>query len=340
MLAIVAPFVLLAGQALAHGAINTPPSRSQSVGSAFQDTCGLQMFYQVSSDHYGNIQGEMQVADSSFDASSCNLWLCKGYQFSDNSANVQSYTAGQAVTFKVDIHAPHTGTANVSIVDTTTGSIIGEPLISWDSYASTSTGVAPGDTDFLITMPDLGSQCANPGDCVIQWFWDARSIDQTYEDCVDFTMGGSESASSAVPATSSTAPATSSSVSTAASSSAAAPATSSSAATTSSSSAIVPTTSAVTSASEPATSAAAPTTSAVPTTSAAPPTSTSVASPAPSGGVQDANACMNTYNKCIAQTQPNPDWTGCGATKDTCLSTAKYMRRALKSGTLGRRLRA
>ena len=33
---------------------------------------------------------------------------------------------------------------------------------------------------------------------------------------------------------------------------------------------------------------------------------------------------MNTYNQCIAKSQPNPDWTGCGATRDTCLSTARY----------------
>ena len=75
------------------------------------------------------------------------------------------------------------GNANVSIVDTTSNTVIGDALISWDVYASTATGVTADQTNFDITIPeDLGGKCTTAGDCVIQWFWDAPEIDQTYEE--------------------------------------------------------------------------------------------------------------------------------------------------------------
>jgi hypothetical protein len=110
----------------------------------------------------------------------------------------------------VDIRAPHTGIANVSVVDTASNSVIGSPLISWSVYASTATGVTKNETDFSVTIPDdLGNKCATAGDCVLQWYWYAQSIDQTYESCIDFTVGGSSSSSSSsssVEVSSSTAP--------------------------------------------------------------------------------------------------------------------------------------
>ncbi|PBK71168.1 hypothetical protein ARMSODRAFT_987678 [Armillaria solidipes] len=56
-------------------------------------------------------------------------------------------------------------------------------------------------------------------------------------------------------------------------------------------------------------------------------TKTSSAAQSTSTGTNDANQCMNTYNSCIAASQPNPDWDGCGSTKDSCLANAKYQRR-------------
>jgi hypothetical protein len=168
-------------------------------GSAMAAACGNQVQVNQESDNYGNIQGELQVASSQSDykAADCDIWLCKGYKFADNKDNVQSYTAGQKVPFTVDIRAPHTGVANVSVVDTSSNSVIGNPLISWDVYASTATGVTSDETSFSVTIPeDLGSQCATAGDCVLQWYWYAESIDQTYESCVDFTLGGDSSSSS------------------------------------------------------------------------------------------------------------------------------------------------
>lgn len=135
----------------------------------------------------------MQVTDKSLDLSQCNLWLCKGFEFSDQLAsNVQAYTAGQSVPIHFDIRAPHDGVANVSIVDTATNTVIGSPLKSFDSFALTSQPIQADQEDFSIIIPDdLGSKCATAGECVIQMFWDARSIDQTYESCIDFTVGGS-----------------------------------------------------------------------------------------------------------------------------------------------------
>ncbi|KAI9369750.1 chitin binding domain-containing protein [Aspergillus egyptiacus] len=205
----------------AHGYISTPSPRLP--GDTMAATCGQQVYNNQAADRAGNVQGELQVAagQSDYDADACNVWLCKGYKFEDNRDNVQSYTPGQVVDFVIDIIAPHTGVANVSIVDTATNTVIGDPLIQWDEgYASTATGVTEDETNFSVTIPeDLGGQCAEAGACVIQWYWFAESIDQTYESCVDFTVGGSgsgsgsgsdsgSSSSSSVPAPTST-PATS-----------------------------------------------------------------------------------------------------------------------------------
>ncbi|KAH7332891.1 hypothetical protein B0J17DRAFT_541140, partial [Rhizoctonia solani] len=194
----------IVGQVLGHGLVTDPPIRQP--GNAFKANCGEQMFYGVQSDPAGNIQQLNQLKATSFSASSCNLNLCKGLQFADvSSANIQSWTAGQVVPIKVDIRAPHTGSANVSIIDTTNNAIIGSPLKLFPVYASVSSPITADQTSFSVTIPDLGSKCATAGSCVLQWWWDAPSIDQTYESCVDFTQNGSGSGSGA-PATSSTAP--------------------------------------------------------------------------------------------------------------------------------------
>ncbi|KAL2820671.1 hypothetical protein BJX63DRAFT_280230 [Aspergillus granulosus] len=202
----------------AHGYISSPSPRLP--GDAMASACGQQVYNNQAADRAGNIQGELQVASNQadYDPETCHIWLCKGYQFADNTANVQSYTAGQTVDFVIDIVAPHTGVANVSIVDTATNTIIGSPLKEWtEGYASTATGVTEDETNFSVTIPDdLGSQCAEAGACVIQWYWFAESIDQTYESCVDFTVGSSgsggetpsepSSSSSAAPTSSTSAP--------------------------------------------------------------------------------------------------------------------------------------
>lgn len=119
-----------------------------------------------------------------------------GFKYADNTANVQSWTAGQVVDFTFDVRAPHTGTANVSIINTATNSIIGDMLLVYSDFADNSKTIPANETSFSITIPsDLGDTCSTAGACVVQHWWNAASIDQTYESCVDFTVGGSGSLS-------------------------------------------------------------------------------------------------------------------------------------------------
>lgn len=209
---------LFAAGVSAHGRVTSPTPRP--LGDAMKAACGEQVWNMQSSDNNGNIQTMAQIgtSQSDFDATKCHLWQCRGYQFGDaTDASVQSFTAGEKVPFVVDIAAPHDGVANVSVIDLGANSVIGEALISWDSYASTATGVKDSDENFSVTIPsDLPSTCSTKGGCALQWWWDARSIDQTYMSCVDFVVGGasgssgSAASSSAAPAASSAAPTTSS----------------------------------------------------------------------------------------------------------------------------------
>ncbi|TKW50866.1 hypothetical protein CTA1_2746 [Colletotrichum tanaceti] len=194
----------------AHGKVVKPVPRP--AGDAFKEACGNTLWNTEQSDPYGNIQGLAQQAGSGLVASQCQLELCKGYKFADNAANVQSYTPGQTVDFEVEIRAPHTGVANVSVVDTARNAIIGAPLISFENYASTRTGIAANNSAFSVTLPDsLPAECGTAGNCVLQWWWDSDEAGQTYMSCVDFTSGGSGGSGSApapVPATPSAAPTT------------------------------------------------------------------------------------------------------------------------------------
>ncbi|QRV81934.1 Lytic polysaccharide mono-oxygenase, cellulose-degrading [Ceratobasidium sp. AG-Ba] len=203
-----AVFSVLFGQVMSHGLLASPAIRKP--GAAFRANCGDQIFNNVNSDPAGNIQALEQLKQAvTFKADECNLSLCKGLQFADvNAADIQAFAPGQNLPVVFDIRAPHTGVANLSIVDTATNTVIGSALKSFDVFASTSVPIQADQTHFNVTLPtDLGDRCAKAGDCVLQFFWDARSIDQTYESCVDFTMSGSGSApapavsSSAAPAT-------------------------------------------------------------------------------------------------------------------------------------------
>ncbi|ESZ96996.1 chitin binding protein [Sclerotinia borealis F-4128] len=198
----------LISSASAHGRILTPTPRSP--GAAMASACGTQVEGNQASDPNGNIQGMLQVAASQtdYDAAACNIWQCKGYKYADNTDKVQSWTAGEVVPFTFDVAAPHTGTANISIVDTASNTVI-KQLLYYSVFASTATGVTANETKFSVTIPeDLGTQCSTAGACIIQHWWDAASIDQTYESCVDFTVGGSAAGSSSSAAVSSVASST------------------------------------------------------------------------------------------------------------------------------------
>lgn len=212
---------MMASTVAGHGYLVSPKPRMP--GDAMKAACGQTVFNMFNSDINGNPQGALQNPGSDYNEAECGIWMCKGMQLDDNKANIQALTAGQTLKMEANIAAPHTGIANVSIVDLASGSVIGEPLIKWADYASTATGITADEENFEVTIPsDIGSQCAQEGACVLKWWWDSREVDQTYMACVDITVAGGSggSAPSSSAAASSTAVATSAA---AASSTAAAP---------------------------------------------------------------------------------------------------------------------
>ncbi|KAF8063596.1 hypothetical protein FPV67DRAFT_1701541 [Lyophyllum atratum] len=138
---------------------------------------------------YGPIENAAAKVDAGYNATSCHLFFCRGLQFEDNKSNTRVYKPGTVVPFHVDIEAHHTGYANVSVVNLATQKPIGAPLFLWPVYTNNSLGPADwvkNETDFSVTIPDLGTQCSKGGACAIQWFWYAYNV-QTYQSCVDFT---------------------------------------------------------------------------------------------------------------------------------------------------------
>ncbi|KAI0017350.1 hypothetical protein F4780DRAFT_772391 [Xylariomycetidae sp. FL0641] len=186
----------LAATASAHGFIADPPMRT--AGDATAAACGAGVAAEITRDKTSHVEGLPELAAQAGSgyqgAGECNLWLCKGQQFADNEANVQEWTPGQKVNFRITLTIPHAGSANVSIVDTKSNTVVGAPLLDWPSgYAEERAFYAKqtpaNQTDFDITVPtDLGGKCAMPGDCVVQWWWYGTGAKQTYESCVDFTV--------------------------------------------------------------------------------------------------------------------------------------------------------
>ncbi|KAI0200463.1 hypothetical protein F4808DRAFT_161150 [Astrocystis sublimbata] len=188
------PLVSLAALVHGHGFITTPAMRMP--GDATKAVCGSGVVADIVRDKTSHVEGLPEIAakDSGYDGAACNLWLCRGVQFGDNAANVQTYTPGQEVEVKVQVTIPHMGMANVSVVDTKTNAVLGEPLLRWPSgyadeklyYGDT---LPANQTDFKVTIPTtLGDKCATAGDCVIQWWWYGTGAKQTYEACIDFTV--------------------------------------------------------------------------------------------------------------------------------------------------------
>ncbi|KAF2455570.1 hypothetical protein BDY21DRAFT_289012 [Lineolata rhizophorae] len=185
----------LAATAYSHGLITSPTPRD--VGPAGTEACGPVVMAIIESDKTSHVEGlpEASEQDSAYNPAECNLWLCKGLQYEDNVDNVMEYSRGETVHMDVYIRIPHLGTANVSIVDTASNSIVGEPLISWDHYADDALGMnqPESQTSFDFVIPeDLEDQCAEAGACVLQWYWYGDAAQQTYESCVDFTVPAME----------------------------------------------------------------------------------------------------------------------------------------------------
>jgi hypothetical protein len=102
------------------------------VGPSMIAACGESVAALVTQDVTSHIEDmpEASLLEANFDATACNLFLCKGLQFADNVDNVQTFEPGQVVNMLADIPIPHEGPMNVSIIDTKTNTAIGDPLIS------------------------------------------------------------------------------------------------------------------------------------------------------------------------------------------------------------------
>ncbi|TVY71281.1 hypothetical protein LSUE1_G007983 [Lachnellula suecica] len=187
------PIVLIAGFAstvLSHGLITSPPARAP--GAAMDAACGTAVSALVKADNTSHVEDmpEAAAATANFNGTACNVFLCKGLQFADNTANVQTFEPGQVVNMLASIPIPHEGPMNVSVINTKTNAAIGAPLISFASYADESLAALPANnTNFNVTIPNtLGSACSVAGDCVLQWFWFGTGAKQTYESCVDMVV--------------------------------------------------------------------------------------------------------------------------------------------------------
>ncbi|OAG05287.1 uncharacterized protein CC84DRAFT_1218647 [Paraphaeosphaeria sporulosa] len=172
----------LAALSTAHAVIKTPTPRT--AGPTHTSLCGSPVASKLASDPAGPIESAVAKADASY---KCDAYLCRGYQWGDNTGRAQSYVAGQVVPFYVDLVAAHKpGWANVSVIDLQTNKAVGTPLKTWSVWPDDVSG-GGDDVDFNVTIPGtLGSACNVGGKCALQWYWWSSSNKQTYEGCVDF----------------------------------------------------------------------------------------------------------------------------------------------------------
>ncbi|PBP15904.1 hypothetical protein BUE80_DR013342 [Diplocarpon rosae] len=176
---------------LGHGALTSPPTRA--VGPAMDAACGPAVAALVRADNTSHVEDMPEAAarTPNFNATACNVFLCRGQQFADNQAHVQNFTAGEVVNMRAVLPILHEGPMvrggeippifapradsllrlrrlqNVSVVKTATNTALGAPLISFNSYADESLPTLPANnTNFNVTVPsDLGSECAVAGAC-------------------------------------------------------------------------------------------------------------------------------------------------------------------------------
>jgi hypothetical protein len=95
--------------------------------------CGASVTALGTVDNSSHVEGMPEVAAliSTFNSTACNVFMCKGLQFTDNVANVQTFQPGQVVNMLASIPIPYEGPMNVSVVNTKTNTAIGAQLITF-----------------------------------------------------------------------------------------------------------------------------------------------------------------------------------------------------------------
>jgi hypothetical protein len=153
--------------ASAHGIVRSPAIRTP--GAATAAVCGQAMVDFYNADNTSYPEAFLRTGNTPLNPALCNMWLCKGFQWEDNQDRILRTGPGAVIPIEVFIRIPHVGYANVSIVDTTTNTVIGEPLISWPSgYADGALypNLPANQTHFSVTIPELSPRCTVPGSCV------------------------------------------------------------------------------------------------------------------------------------------------------------------------------
>ena len=124
--------------------------------------------YRVPTNHR-NVQAAAAPEDPTHKQDSCNLSLCKGIPFKDNTHQVKKFRAGAQVAFQYSITTPQAGYANLSVIDTKTNKPIGAPLKTFDKFGESTNN--PDELNWSVKMSDTGRQCSTPGSCVLQFWW-------------------------------------------------------------------------------------------------------------------------------------------------------------------------
>lgn len=179
-------FAALVATVAAQGGITSPQIRK--AGDHFKDACGDNAYKALKGDPNHPTKDLTSAAhgDPTYNSTSCNFSLCNGIPFKDNEANVVKLCPGKQVPVKYDVKTAQPGSADMSIIDTTTNKVIGQPLKKFDSFGK-DTGVQSWNID----MVDTQDKCSKPGDCVLQFVW--KSNDKTFNSCVDFVKDCQES---------------------------------------------------------------------------------------------------------------------------------------------------
>jgi len=100
-------FILsVANLTAAHGIITKPYPRT--VGNASLTACGSAITDIIKADNTSHVEGlpEAGASDPGYNATECNLWLCKGLQFEDNINNGREYLYTERVDISVFIRIP------------------------------------------------------------------------------------------------------------------------------------------------------------------------------------------------------------------------------------------
>ncbi|KFY52701.1 hypothetical protein V496_08258 [Pseudogymnoascus sp. VKM F-4515 (FW-2607)] len=143
-----------------HARIDSPQPRL--TGNAHRSACGSAVVTKLESDKTGPIENSVSFIDDDYN---CDMFLCRGYQFEDNTSNAMKLHAGDVIPFHINLVAGHRpGYANSSIVDTSTNEVV-VALKTWDHWPDVTDGSTYDQkTNFNVTIPSgLESTCGTAG---------------------------------------------------------------------------------------------------------------------------------------------------------------------------------